>query len=143
MIISSLNKSFELIVKSYEYPNHFNNKYDYWDSNWLMINCNIVDGKNTWSFIEPCFTTFEINNLIEWFIKIDTNDYSKTDIMFVEPLIKFEVLKDNLRLRLSGESKPKWFTSENDYIIDFMLNDINFKLISEQLRSDSKNFPER
>lgn len=143
MNLSSKNKIFELKVNNYQYPELIFEKYDYYDSNWLMINCFLNDEGKEWTFIDPCLLTFELEQLIDWFEHLSRKDYSENSIEFIEPILAFEITNEIFRIRLAAEGKPGWISGEDDYTLDFELPSINFVNIINQLKIELNKFPKR
>src|SRR5262245_2704115 len=54
---------FELGVDGYQFPG----SAEYWDANWLMIRAHVQDPRGSWTFRDPCLTTFEVEQLAGWF----------------------------------------------------------------------------
>ncbi len=144
--------SLRLRPLGYEFPcaaSHIDS--DDWDANWLIIHGYVAtaDGA-TWSFEQPCLTTWEAAGLTEWLQRVanravmpylveasafmsDGNDASAAT--FTEPNLAFSVAnyKANsavIRSHLSLESLPPWIESdtvdnyEYSIVLDVLLADV-------------------
>ncbi|GJL96154.1 MAG: hypothetical protein DHS20C05_25590 [Hyphococcus sp.] len=99
----------EFGVAGYEFPQ---NTEDRWDSNWLMIGGTASLGGRQWQFCEPGMTTFELQELAEWFSALSEGSADKNVIGFTEPNFEFEYLTDDkMRVFFELEVRPEWLKS--------------------------------
>lgn len=83
-----------------------------WDANWLVIRGDVTaaDGRS-WSFTDPCLTTWEAERLSVWLDAVSRNAADQDAAVFTEPNISFFVDgRDGdwvrMRVRFSHESLP-------------------------------------
>ena len=80
----------------YEFPDRIapDDERD-WDANWLQISGVVRDGDLNWSFEEPCLTTDEARQLLEWLRRVAAGDIgahrgSDSAVLgFTEPNLQF------------------------------------------------------
>ena len=101
-----------------------------WDANWLCITGDVVlpDGRS-WSFTDPCLTTWEARRLGSWLEGVVAGDVQpgpytgETDerlLDFTEPNLAFSLAQRlegdvTIRVHLSLEARPPWpVGSESD-----------------------------
>lgn len=92
-----------------------------WDANWLMIRGEVhhPDG-STWTFTDPCLTTFEARELGDWLHTVAADEVTPqargedlVDVCFTEPNLAFTLLdRDETRcvlaVHFSFEALPPW-----------------------------------
>jgi hypothetical protein len=110
-----------------------------WDANWLFIagDAQTKDGRS-WSFHDPCLTTWEARELDEWLgvvadgsVEVASGPFDEDDpvgvLVFAEPNLAFslaELTSDTatIRVHLSNESAPPWVTGQDRFaFFDFFL----------------------
>jgi hypothetical protein len=105
--------SLRLTVERYQFPEILN---DEWDSNWLIIAGAAVLDEKSWSFRDPCLTTFEMQWLADWLDQIAAGEAKPTSCGFTEPNLDFERLSDeSIRIGFSLESLPPWIDRAGDF----------------------------
>lgn len=105
--------SLSIGVERYQFPEITD---DDWDSNWLIINGNaVLDGKS-WSFRDPCLTTFEVERLADWLEQVSSGGDAKAFCGFTEPNLDFERVSDAaVRIAFSLEALPPWSKRDGDF----------------------------
>jgi hypothetical protein len=100
-----------------------------WDANWLIIAAavRLSDGRS-WSFADPCLTTWEARELASWLRGVLAGEVSPAPfggeederlLVFTEPNLAFSLASSDaeritLRLHLSLESRPPWLHGDTD-----------------------------
>jgi hypothetical protein len=105
--------SLRIGVERYQFPEITD---EHWDSNWLMITGDaVLDGKS-WSFRDPCLTTFEMERLANWLDQVSSGKVEQAFCGFTEPNLDFEQVSDaTLRIAFSLEALPPWSRSDGDF----------------------------
>ena len=105
--------SLRVRVERYQFPEITK---DEWDSNWLIIRGDVdLDGKS-WSYRDPCLTTFEMERLADWLDHIAAGEAENAFCGFTEPNLDFEQLsRDAIRIGFSLEALPPWIDSDADF----------------------------
>ena len=92
--------------------------YDNWDANWLVIQGDVraADGRS-WSFTEPCLTTWEAERLSAWLDAVSRDAPDRDAVVFTEPNVSFFIDgRDGdwvrMRMRFSHESLPGWMVRD-------------------------------
>jgi hypothetical protein len=94
-----------------------------WDANWLVISGHVElpDGRS-WSFTDPCLTTWEARELGLWLRRVLSGDVQPAAIngeedenllIFTEPNVAFSLASRGdgsatIRVHFSVESSPPW-----------------------------------
>jgi hypothetical protein len=108
-----------------------------WDANWLVIaaNVSLPDGRS-WSFNDPCLTTWEARELGSWLRDILSgnvqpsalaSDGDERLLAFTEPNLAFSLVGRNdetvtVRVYFSLESSPPWVQGSDDAdLFDFFV----------------------
>jgi hypothetical protein len=136
--------SFSLDIIGYQYPDHND---EYWDSNWLNIRIHAQLSERSWSVIDPCLTTFEVQRLIDWFRIQSQKGDDRNQLNFTEPTLQFEFVIDhagnqNLRVNYRHHVSKTRAGVEN-ISIDFPVNQVSFSEVIEELESQLQEFPQR
>jgi len=80
-----------------------------WDSNWLVVSGTVTTGEDSWRFVHPCVTTFELAELADWLTNLATGVVEPTTCEFAEPNLTFSFSASPapvLRVRFAHESAP-------------------------------------
>jgi len=121
-LISSNGNVVALTIGGYEYPAHRGSGDDPdWDANWLIIQGQVVNGEDQWSFRDPCLLTWEARKLAGWLRSVadgsrrpepvDPDGEGSGLLVFLEPNLAFN-LHDRtpesatVRVYLSLEALP-------------------------------------
>ena len=100
------NGSLRIGVERYQFPDITE---DEWDSNWLVVAGKAdLDGKS-WSFRDPCLTTFEVERLADWLDGVAARKPVGSICGFTEPNLEFECVSDkSIRISFWLEALPPW-----------------------------------
>lgn len=144
-LIGQDNKSFELWVVNYQYRD---NKTDEYDSNWLTIGIRLRGFRTEWITSDPSLLTWELKSLTDWLQNILTGNMEEKEIEFIEPNLKFELIDkadDNFKVRthLTLESKPGWYTEDETFSFDLVVDRRQLEHSVERLKNELINFPGR
>jgi hypothetical protein len=141
------NQTIELKITNYEYPDI--NVGD-WDGNWLTIYLNVKSKVGHWQTIDASLTTWEVQELINWFDTLSKNSRPEyPEMSFTEPNLSFELLNDfnadkkTVRIKFNHESRPQSATDDKEYFVDIFADNIELKRISTDLRNELNKYPER
>ena len=141
------NQTVELRVTNYQYPD--NNEGD-WDSNWLNLYLKIDSKCGKWQTIDPSLTTWELQELTNWFnILSENHEPEHKQIQFTEPNLSFELigkydnLEKNIRIKFELESRPKSATDDKDYFVDIKAENKELRRISEELQKETEKYPKK
>lgn len=53
----------ELRIVGYQFPDE---RFDPWDSNWLLVSIRVVAPQGTWEVVDPSLTTWEARQVVAW-----------------------------------------------------------------------------
>ena len=140
------NQIVELRITNYQYPDI---KFGDWDGNWLLILLNVKSNVGHWQTIDPSLTTWEVKELIDWFVDLSNNKKLKNKRLdFTEPNLSFEHIgysknKCLIRVRFELESRPQSAIDDKEYFVDFEYDSMEIKQVVIDLTNELNNFPER
>lgn len=148
MIIKGIdNQTVEIKITNYQYPASLDRD---WDGNWLNIYLKVESKVGNWQTIDPSLTTWEIQELIDWFIDLANNSKPKwTDMEFTEPNLSLYLKNDfndfnkHIRIKFDLESRPKSATEDKEYFVDFEADNSELKRLANDLTSELKRYPIR
>ncbi|MBL7492241.1 hypothetical protein I6A60_19680 [Frankia sp. AgB1.9] len=118
--MSATGSYVDLRIDGYQFPEHKAVGRQDWDANWLFIagTARGADGE-TWSFREPCLTTWEVRDLVQWLRKAAAGRVEPSDgldedgpaLTFLEPCLGLSVADSDdesrvIRVHLQCESAP-------------------------------------
>lgn len=135
--------SFELLIAGYQFPSIETGK---WDPNWLTIEGNAVIKDRSWSFCDPCLTTFEAADMADWLDDLCSGREKSPYCHLVEPNLQFEKVSANdIRVSFALESAPPWATHGDDWTMHGFEVPIgsNLQMAAAQLRDQLRRFPVR
>ena len=126
MIFNSIdNQTIEFEITNYEFPDKWGEAYD---SNWLMVSLKVNSKFGKWDVINPILTTFELEELIDWFYALADNHLEEGALCaFIEPCLGFKVLSNSsrefkhIRIFLSHSCTPRWMLKDH-FFLDFSFN---------------------
>lgn len=93
-----------------------------WDANWLLVRGTVTaaDG-GTWSFQEPCLTTWEAAALADWLDNAAARQLAP-GLTFTEPNLEFRTASDGdqivLTVGLSHESRCPGHPDAHEIVLD-------------------------
>jgi hypothetical protein len=141
------NQTVDFRITNYQYPDTIDGG---WDSNWLIIFLNVKSKIGNWQAIDPSLTTWEVQELINWFYKLSKSDHTEClNMSFTEPNLSFELLdiqnksQKKFRIKFALESRPKSAREGKDYFVDCVVDDNELSRLCEDLRAELDKFPER
>ncbi len=148
MIFTGLdNQTVEFVITNYEFPN--NTEGD-WDGNWLNIYLKVKSKVGDWQTIDPSLTTWEVQELIDWFETFSTSGQTEyLKLQFTEPNLSFELVESKgkthkmFRIMFNLESRPKSAENDKEYFVDFSADSQELKRIADELRMELDKYPER
>jgi hypothetical protein len=103
----------ELAIDGYQFPK----SCGYWDANWLVVRGTVVHPHGSWTFRDPCLTTFELEQLAEWFEGVADRKVDADSGYFTEPNLHFEFAAapvPGVRVRFAYESAPPWLKEREE-----------------------------
>ena len=164
-ITSPDQASFELRISGYQFPDTVGHGERDWDANWLQVHGTVTQAdKKTWSFDDPCLTTWEAKALGAWLAdvaagKVPPSPFGTDDpgseqlLMFTEPNIAFSLerrIADRARVRVhfSLEALPPWLQGKNrpDMFEYFVLLNVSLAELAQAAddwRLELTRFPQR
>jgi hypothetical protein len=153
----------ELCIRGYQFPDTEARGERDWDANWLRVGGVVkqADGK-TWSFDDPCLTTWEADKLGSWLgdaaagtvqpVKFGTCQPGEL-LVFTEPNLAFgleaqEAHHLRIRVHFSLEALPPWLQGANrpEIFEQFMSLDVSPAEVAraaEDWTSNLMRFPRR
>lgn len=139
---------FRLEIIGYQFPSILDS---YWDSNWLNVEISVSNSMNSWSCVNPCLLTFEVNQLATWLDKLVVDKISTSDIGFVEPSPQFRFIKhasSNYFLRVDlghifRKKLPELFAGRQFLRLYFRVTDDDLIHQASLLRKQLTNYPQR
>ncbi len=141
------NQTVELKITNYQFPKSLDKD---WDGNWLNIYIKVDSKVGKWQTIDPSLTTWEVQELIDWFTDLSNDLEPKwIDMEFTEPNLSFYLLNDfnlskkQIRIKLDLECRPKSAKEDKEYFVDFEFNNSDLKKISSDLMAELKKYPIR
>ena len=138
------NERVKITISGYQFPNVTKGEHD---SNWLSIYGEITHQKGSWTFCDPCFLTWEINELSDWIENIGTGVSTESELEFIEPVLIFRRQNQNtLRLFFELGARPNWAKFEGieeDLWIDFEADELSFRRAANSLRDQLEKYPIR
>ncbi len=134
-----------------------------WDANWLVLRgqARTPDGRS-WSFEDPCLTTWEARSLLSWLRGVVSGTVPATPfdgsaeeqlLVFTEPVVSLSLAERTpdaalIRVHLSLEGKPPWLQDDDnvdifEYFlpIDAALNEVS--CAADDWEHELEAFPER
>jgi len=145
-LIGENGATFDLMIEGYQFPEITT---DDWDSNWLMVCGQVKHPQGAWNFCDPCLTTFELEQLAEWFDGVAKGNVDSDNGYFTEPNLHFEYVTmpiSAIQVTFAHESAPPWLGREERFdgaIIRFPLTLNDSGAASRSLRAILSKFPAR
>jgi|SRR5690554_1276727 len=148
MIFSGVDsQTVELKITNYQFPD---NQDGDWDGNWLNIYLKVDSIVGKWQTIDPSLTTWEIQEIIDWFDKLSNDKEPEFRLMtFTEPNLSFELLseptvkKKLIRINFDLESRPKSATNDKEYFVDILADNDEINELIKGLKNELSEYPER
>jgi hypothetical protein len=149
MVFNGINdQKIELNIINYQYPDHIDELYHQYNSNWLIINVKVLSNFGDWEATDPALLTFDFEEMIEWFDNLSNNIEPKDDeLIFTEP--SFLLFLENsyeddikkIKIELDLELRIKGFSPE--CYVEIHANNEELEQISNELRKELSKFPTR
>lgn len=128
-----------LEIEGYAYP--FSR--DDWDANWLSVSVQVVDFFNNINIElnDNCLLTIELQELINWFEKINNND-EDSQLKFIEPSLSFFYKNPILTLQLNYNLNPD-IDSNVPFRIEMPINLLNIDNIINSMKEYANKYPKK
>ncbi len=153
----------ELCISGYQFPGIAARGERDWDANWLRVSGVVTQaGRETWSFDDPCLTTWEAEQLGSWLGDVAAGTVPPVEfgtlqpgelLVFTEPNLAFGLearVADRLRIRahFSLEALPPWLQGANrpDVFEHFISLDVSAAQLAQAAEDWTLNltkFPRR
>lgn len=148
MIINAIdNQTVEIRITNYQFPSSLDRD---WDGNWLNIFLKVESKVGNWQTIDPALTTWEVQELIDWFRDLSKNNKPKwIDMEFTEPNLSLYLQNDYndlvklIRIKFNLEFRPKSASDDKEYFVDFETDNNKLKRIAIDLETELKRYPIR
>lgn len=150
MLIKSPSGDFiELRITAYQYGKSPSAPVGGWDENWLNVAGRVKHGEESWTFHDPCLTSWEAQELAAWL----RHAHQVPDtIDFTEPNLSFGARSDaegetTIVVTLKGEAAPPDLSDEDRWgpgrEISFSVSSAALVPIAEAWERDLTEFPVR
>ncbi len=148
MVLKGLNnQTVELKITNYQFPESLDRDLD---GNWLNIYLKVDSVQGKWQTVDPSLTTWEVQDLIDWFNDLSCDSKPKwNNTEFIEPNISFHLLNDfklsnkKIRIKFNLESRPNSAKDDNDYYVDFVVDNMELRRIASELTTELEKYPLR
>jgi hypothetical protein len=136
----------EINIINYQFPDEIDDRYD---KNWLNIYLKVKSNFGNWRTIDPSLTTWEVKELIDWFITLSKDmepEYFKLN--FIEPNLSFELLDNSnksvkmFRINFNLESRPQSAINDKEYFVDCLADNQELNRIVTELKIELNKYPE-
>lgn len=143
------NQTIGLEIASYEFPE----ATEIIDANWLNISLNVKCKFGNWNTVYPSLTTWDIENLTNWFDKLSKDTQpERTSMYFTEPNLSFDLLnefnadKKMIRINFDLEFRPpnvSLIDFDVEYFVDIHADNVTLKNIARELTKELGKYPIR
>ena len=148
MILNGINnQTVEIKISNYQFPSETD---DDWDKNWLNIYLKVKSDVGNWQTIDPSLTTWEVNELINWFNTLSKDRLPEyRQLRFTEPNLSFELLDSNrkslkmFRINFRLELRPQSAKEDKEYFVDCLVDNQELRQISDELKIELDKYPVR
>jgi hypothetical protein len=138
-IKGSNGQEFEMRIQNYEFI----------DSNWLEIEFYVKNEDGEWKVTDPSFSTFEAEDIYDWFQAILNKETFPNPLTFTEPNLRFHYLKEEnevitFRVYFELECRPPWAkkrNNEQDVYVELSIWKEQLFFVKEQWKKELKAFP--
>jgi hypothetical protein len=144
---SASGNAFELVVVGYEHPDITEGM---WESNWLVVSGTVTRDDESWSFVDPCVTTFELADLADWLEKLADGSVDPPQMAFTEPNLEFSyshLVSPVLRVRFAHDSAPPRIRNSDEaaegIVLEFPLSELDPRAAAADVRDALMDFPVR
>ena len=100
--------TFELQIDGYQFPEI---EREIEDANWLMVRGAVSLPEGAWTFVEPCLTSIECEELADWLDRVAEGSVNEPVLFFTEPNLRFESVAhpvETMTVGFSYECAPPW-----------------------------------
>ena len=142
----------ELGIAGYQFPEE---RFDPWDSNWLLVAVRVRAAEGSWEVVDPCLTTWEGAELARWLGAIAR----RPDLLAARPLTltepnltvtaaarRGEPERVAVRACFALELRPPWLKSaagSANLCVDLDVDRTQLARAATDLRADLARFPQR
>jgi hypothetical protein len=138
----------EVTLVGYEFPHIARDRYD---SNWLKVQTSVSLEGRSWTTVDPCLTTIEVEVLADWLDALADDRPADAELLFTEPALEFEVGKaneQNVRLQIwfGPGARPPWrpgFAGDRDFGASFEVAPTELRFAAADLRRQLERYPTR
>jgi hypothetical protein len=141
------DQTVEIKINNYQFPDTLDRD---WDGNWLNIFLRVKSNLGHWQTIDPALTTWEVQEIIDWFILLSNDKKPKyTDLGFTEPCISFELLNaptdlsKKIRIKFGLEFGPKSAKDGEEYFVDIIVTNEELLKLATELKQELNKYPLR
>jgi hypothetical protein len=139
---------FEMRILQYQFPHMETEDYD---SNWLIIEGEVIHPKGSWHFRDPCLLTYEAERLASWMDAVAGGKPLPAICDFMEPTLEFRAIfsaqRPVLRVYFELEARPEWASNERpgkeDIWVEFPFEELNLRSIAREWRGELSAYPQR
>lgn len=144
MQLSNKRNKFEVNILGYEFPN----SRDKHDANWLSVRMTAGIDDLSWGAVDSCLRTYELAELRDWFESLVTDRTTIENICFTENELGFSLNNDNeILVKLDFGFHPNGnnynYDADEEYVLNFKLDEINIIDILNSLSKSIERFPEK
>ncbi len=142
----------ELRIVGYQFPNE---RFDPWDSNWLLVSIRVVAPQGTWEVVDPALTTWEGEQVVRWLAALA----QRADLLIGRPLaltepnitlsarpIPGEPHRALVQACFALELRPPWLKAvagSGNLCVDLDVARAQLASAAADLRADLTRFPQR
>ncbi|MFN2502918.1 MAG: hypothetical protein ABR540_01565 [Acidimicrobiales bacterium] len=142
----------ELGVVGYEYPDE---RFDPWDSNWLLVSVRVLSPEGSWEVVDPCLTTWEGERLARLLTALGR----RADLVAGRPLglsepnltitgrpVRGQPDRVDVRACFALELRPPWLktvSGSGNLCVDLDVGRPDLARAAGDLRADLARFPQR
>jgi hypothetical protein len=143
-ILSPEGSSFTLSIMGYQFPDLVSGNPS---TNWLFAKIIINIPPQSFTIIDPCLETEDIDKMIEWFQQLREGDYHVVWCTFTEPIIVFEVFESSEHvMNLRIEIRKEYHFAKRPYdtlVIEVPLINLQFGEILASLDQWRQKYPSK
>lgn len=149
MVFNGINdQKIELNIINYQYPDHIDELYHQYDSNWLIVNVKVLSNFGDWEATDPALLTFDFEKMIEWFDNLSKNIEPKnTELIFTEPsflLFLENSYEDEIKkIKIELDMELRKNENNDESYVEIHANNEELSRISNELRKELSKFPTR
>ena len=142
----------ELAIVGYEFPEE---RFDPWDSNWLLVSVRVLAPEGSWEVVDPCLTTWEAEHVVRWLAALG----GRADLVAGRPLalaepnltltgraVRGHPERVDVRACFALELRPPWLKSAAgaaNLCVDLDVERPALSRAAADFRSELARFPQR